>query len=208
VLVLTPLSSPSLVTGSNVEGLAPLKVRFGLCRSGDPDPGDSLSFKWYWGDPYDPPYLPGKPNQEGETPGGPCYAEHTYPVGKYTATVTVSDRHLEDQGGNVGSQALRTQTVNINAYPAPPNCVAPTSTQIPDNSNNPFDSAPYFSGADLTYSFQYLNCATSRKVVAMGNNPGSIDPKTGLMSHNYCGCYTITATNACGAASSSYYWCD
>jgi hypothetical protein len=84
-----------------ITGIAPLTVLFNLCQSEDPDmvfrpdgtqdpSGDSLNWQFHFGD--------GKPISQGPDAEHTCRVEHTYKEGSYVATVSVTDKHQEDQG--------------------------------------------------------------------------------------------------------------
>jgi hypothetical protein len=73
-----------------ITGAAPLEVTFGLCNSSDPDVGDTLNYQFHFGD--------GRPIGEGPDFGHFCRAVHVYErPGRYTATVSVTDLHRDDQ---------------------------------------------------------------------------------------------------------------
>lgn len=118
-----------------VAGDAPLAVKFNLCRSEDPDEGDRLNYQFHFGDSGAPAFDDGgafRPDFEHF-----CRTEHVYErVGEYTATVSVTDRHLEDQAEQVVALARRTQTVTILArVPQPP-------TPRPDGTPGPEPTPP------------------------------------------------------------------
>jgi hypothetical protein len=87
---------------------------FNLCQSSDPDQvilpdgsqdpsGDTLNWQFHFGDSGTEPF-----NEDGTfNPDFDhfCRVEHTYEAGRYTATVSVTDKHLEDQGNDVASLA-------------------------------------------------------------------------------------------------------
>jgi hypothetical protein len=108
--------SPALISGAS-----PLRVHFNLCKSDDPDQvlnpdgtenpsGDTLNWQFNFGD--------SKPAFNADGSFNPdfdhfCRVDHTYGPGEYTATVSVTDKHLEDQAGGVAALARVTQTVRI-----------------------------------------------------------------------------------------------
>jgi hypothetical protein len=100
-------------------------VTFNLCDSTDPDQnpdhpelGDTLNWQFHFGDSGTPAFNPdGTFNADV---GHVCRTEHTYVEGRYTATVTVTDQHLEDQGHDVSSLARTTQTITVIASSEPP----------------------------------------------------------------------------------------
>lgn len=95
-----------------VSGPPPLTVLFNVCRSSDPDQGDTLNYQFHFGDSGRPAFNPdGSFNADFDHF---CRAEHTYrSPGTYTATVSVTDKHLEDQARDVSGLARRTDTVTI-----------------------------------------------------------------------------------------------
>jgi hypothetical protein len=103
-----------------ISGLAPLAVNFNVCRTADPDmepdgenEPDSLNWQIHFGD--------GKPISEGPDFEHFCRTEHTYEEGRYVATISVTDKHLEDQD-DFSSLARDTTKLTIEAYgePEPP----------------------------------------------------------------------------------------
>jgi len=86
-------TTPPAVPGNPypvISGPAPLTVRFNLCNSSDPDAEDSLNYQFHFGD--------GNLISEGPDFARSCRVEHTYErEGTYVATVSVTDKHLEDQ---------------------------------------------------------------------------------------------------------------
>jgi hypothetical protein len=98
------------------------RVTFNLCNSNDPDQnpdapeqGDTLNWQFHFGDSGAPAFnADGSFNPDFEHF---CRAEHTYAKGQYTATVTVTDKHLEDQSGQVSGDvsalARVTRTITI-----------------------------------------------------------------------------------------------
>ena len=95
-----------------VSGPAPLTVRFNVCRSSDPDDGDTLNYQFNFGDSGGPAFNPdGTFNADFDHF---CRTEHIYrSPGTYTATVSVTDKNLSDQGRDVSALARQTQTVMI-----------------------------------------------------------------------------------------------
>jgi hypothetical protein len=106
-----------------ISGSAPLTVRFNLCRSEDPDQaedgsGDSLNWQFHFGDDGTPPFNPdGTFNANFARQ---CRAEHTYGEGTYVATVSVTDKHLEDQSDGVANLARVTQRLTVSVGPTVP----------------------------------------------------------------------------------------
>ena len=109
VLRTTPSVDPER---GGVYGAPPLNVTFNVCRSDDPDPQDTLNYQFNFGDSGRPAF-----NRDGTFNADFdhfCRVEHTYrSPGTYTATVSVTDKHLEDQGRDVAGLARRTETVTI-----------------------------------------------------------------------------------------------
>jgi plastocyanin len=105
---------------ATVSGDAPLSVKFNLCRSEDLDEADTLNYQFHFGDS-------GRPAFDDAGAFVPdfdhfCRTEHVYErPGDYTATVSVTDKHLDDQGHEVVAFARRTLSVTIVvAVPQPP----------------------------------------------------------------------------------------
>jgi hypothetical protein len=109
----TPGNPYSLITGK-----APLEVKFNLCKSDDPDQpgdsgedGDSLNWQFHFGDDGSEPFNPdGSFNANFARV---CRTSHTYAEGSYIATVSVTDKHLEDQGRDVSGLARVVEQVAI-----------------------------------------------------------------------------------------------
>lgn len=118
VLRTTPPAQVSTGPLPTISGDAPLAVRFNLCRSEDPDEEDSLNYQFHFGDS-------GRPAFDADGAFDPdfdhfCRTEHVYErPGAYTATVSVTDKHLDDQGHEVVAFARRTQSVTIVAAVPP-----------------------------------------------------------------------------------------
>jgi len=106
-----------------ITGTAPFTVRFNLCESSDSDQvirpdgtqdpsGDSLNWQFHFGDEGTPPF-----DEDGSfDPSFDhfCRTEHTYESGgTFVATVSVTDKHLEDQAHEVTSAARATERVTI-----------------------------------------------------------------------------------------------
>ena len=95
----------------------PARVFFGLCQSEDPDQGDSLNWQFNFGDG-------GRPAWNGDGTFNPdheheCRAEHEYEYrdGTYTAWVSVTDKHLEDQGREVRTLARVSRKFTVRVTP-------------------------------------------------------------------------------------------
>ena len=96
----------------------PFTVKFNLCGSSDPDEneqnpelGDSLNWQFHFGDSGTEAFNPdGTFNADSSRF---CRAEHSYAAGTYVATVSVTDKHLEDQGNEAAGLARVTQRLTI-----------------------------------------------------------------------------------------------
>jgi len=125
VLRTTPPADASTTPFPTIWGEAPLAVRFNLCRSADPDEGDSLNYQFHFGDSELPPF-----NPDGTFAADFahfCRTEHVYEApGAYVATVSVTDKRLDDQSQEVVSFARRTQSVMV--VVAPEGSAAPGRT--------------------------------------------------------------------------------
>jgi PKD domain-containing protein len=134
VLRTTPPADASTIPFPTISGEAPLAVRFNLCRSDDPDPEDSLNYQFSFGDSGRPAFNPDgtfAPDFDHF-----CRTEHLYGTpGTYTATVSVTDKHLEDQSRQVVAFARRTQSLTI--VVVPPGLVEPAPHPGPSPSPNP-----------------------------------------------------------------------
>jgi hypothetical protein len=104
-----------------VEGPAPLTIRFNLCRSSDPDQdvpddnptageGDSINWQFHFGDDGTEPFAPDGTFNANFARF--CRTEHTYSEGRYVATLSVTDKHLEDQS-RLGSLARVTERIAV-----------------------------------------------------------------------------------------------
>lgn len=127
VLRTTPRAEPG-DPNPVITGVDPLTVSFSLCQSSDPDEtpaspqaGDTLNWQFHFGDEPSVPFnADGSFNPSFERF---CHVEHTYRrPGRYTATVSVTDKHVGDQGGGVRALARRTQQVTIVVGTAGPAC--------------------------------------------------------------------------------------
>jgi len=112
-----------------ITGIAPLTVKFNLCPSEDPDPGDSLNWQFHFGDDGTSAFRPDgsfNPNFDHF-----CRTEHTYGEGTFVATLSVTDKHLEDQSHGAVSLARRTERITIRSLTFPPpasECVVSVDT--------------------------------------------------------------------------------
>lgn len=103
-------------------------VHFNLCRSEDPDmvtdaqptagEGDSLNWQFHFGDDASEPFLAdGTFNAHF---AHFCRTDHAFEAGTYTVTVSVTDKHLEDQTrGEVSAAARVTRQVRVVSLPEP-----------------------------------------------------------------------------------------
>ena len=94
-----------------------------MCRSTDADPADSLRFDVKWGDGVET-----GPDDAGAgtdmADGGPptgcegrdcCRHRHLFTdSGSFTVEASVTDKHLEDQGGAIGALARTTRRFTVN----------------------------------------------------------------------------------------------
>jgi hypothetical protein len=121
VLRTVPAMNTTTSPYPTVQGAVPLAVRFNLCPSGDSDPGDSLNWQFNFGDTDSktPPFLPnGVFNPDFDQF---CRVDHTYnSVGSYTATLSVTDKHLDDQSRDASAQARTTTWVTVNVLSSAP----------------------------------------------------------------------------------------
>ena len=120
-------TTPRRVNGV-VAGFLPLDVKINMCNSSDPDEGDSLKFNVNWGDGFQTgQHHPGAgtdPEDGGPATGcggpGCCRHRHRFDsAGTFTVTAEVSDKHLEDQSGDVSALAISTATFTVKAGSAP-----------------------------------------------------------------------------------------
>lgn len=101
-----------------ISGRAPLEVTFNLCQSDDPDEsedapeeGDTVNWQFHFGDDGTEPFdADGSFNANSARV---CRTSHTYTEGSYVATVSVTDKHLEDQGRDVTGMARVVEQVAI-----------------------------------------------------------------------------------------------
>ena len=142
VLRTTPPADPSTSPFPTISGEVPLAVRFNLCRSTDSDEGDSLNYQFNFGDSDRPAFNPdGTFNPDFDHF---CRIEHVYErLGTYTATVSLTDKHLEDQGRQVTAFARQTLSLTIvvtghipgpppgSSPPPPTPTPGPTPTPLP-----------------------------------------------------------------------------
>jgi hypothetical protein len=114
----TPEADDTTTPYPTILGSDPLTVKFNLCQSTDPDQnlehpelGDRLNWQFNFGDGPPPFDADGSFHPDYEHF---CRVEHTYGVGRYIATVSVTDRHLNDQSsGGVRALARVSKTLSI-----------------------------------------------------------------------------------------------
>jgi hypothetical protein len=209
------------VNNGTVSGVIPLTVMFNLCPSDDPDNpgglipgGDTLNWQFNFGDGRLPAFnRDGTFNPDFEQS---CRVEHTYfNPGIYTVTLSVTDKHLEDQGRGVVALARTTQQITVGAAPS---CVTPGSSTIPGQSQaatKTYAMAPYFQGTSLIYSVSLDSTVTSTSLgdvsaFACANPTASIDSASGALTVTHgSGCWTsllltVRASNSCGTTSQSF----
>jgi hypothetical protein len=217
-----------------ITGLAPLKVKFNLCTSDDADQiigpdgrelpnGDSLNWQFNFGDPnryaIGPAGIP-SPDPAFDPDSGVfrpdfdhfCRTEHVYEdEGTYIATVSVTDKHQDDQ--DAGALARRTERVRVVALGEPTpaaECVPPGfSGSIDDtgDSSGSISTAPFFTGSNLIFSLSE-DCAsdTARRVRASGAVDFiEINSSTGEITFSGCFDVCVVATNSCGSATSNEF---
>lgn len=162
-----------------IEGPAPLSVFFSLCQSDDPDQillpdgredprGDTLNWQFHFGDS-------GAPAFRSDGSFDPdfdhfCRVEHTYREGTYVATLSVTDKHLEDQTGRVAASARKTTQFRIRAFrgdpepaPAAPACGTGGACLVFVSSTTSNGNLGGLAGAD----------ATCQGLAASANLPGT-----------------------------------
>jgi hypothetical protein len=115
----SPPADTSTQPYPTLRGRAPFVVRFNLCESSDPDQnptepdaGDTLNWQFHFGDSGTPAFdADGSFNPDADHF---CRVEHVYErPGNYVATLSVTDKHLEDQSGRVSAQARVTQKLTV-----------------------------------------------------------------------------------------------
>ena len=213
-----------------ITGLAPLSVRFNLCTSDDADQvlgpdgrelpsGDSLNWQFNFGDPnryaIGPTGIP-SPDPAFDPITGAfrpdfdhfCRVDHVYEdEGTYIATVSVTDKHLEDQGA--GALARRTERVKVVVLgETTGECVSPAfsgSISSTGDFSGSFSAAPFFTGSNLVFSLsEECGQDTSRGVTA-SSVPDFIEINSSTGEVTFSGCFNrcVVATNACGSAISN-----
>lgn len=140
VRTIPPFDGSNTITGSS-----PLTVTFGLCQSSDADAGDSLNWQFNFGDSGRPAFNPnGTFNPDWEHQ---CSAQHVYKEGVYTAWVSVTDKHLEDQGKGVSSLARKSQSFVVKVGPPAQPTVPRLIASFSDGISAADPKIPNFDGA-------------------------------------------------------------
>jgi hypothetical protein len=167
--VVDPRTTPPAQAGSPhpvIAGRPPLQVKINLCRSSDPDPGDSLRYDVVWGDGTETG--PGRPGagtslEDGVTTG--CEGENCCrhrrlfeQRGIYTVEAQVSDKHLEDQGRDVERLARTVVRYTVDTY----------SDRGPQGGGLPTDCGVFFSGG-------FTECLTGNRLSEDAGNDGSFE---------------------------------
>lgn len=122
-----PAADNSTLPYPTISGLAPLTVNFNLCNSDDSDQGDSINWQFNFGDSGKAAFNPdGTFNPDFDHF---CRVEHVYGEGTYIATLSVTDKHLEDQSRGAVALARTTRRLTIVAGRLPePTPSAPAGT--------------------------------------------------------------------------------
>ena len=196
ILKTKPVADQRTLPYPTIQGVVPLSVRFNLCPSddvdqiflpnGDQDPrGDSLNWQFNYGD-YNS-------RQPAFTPSGAfnpdidqtCRVDHVYDkAGSYVATLSVTDKHVDDQSRGVSALSRTTTRVTVNVFP-----VAPPS-------DGPSILSFTVSGACPHVLVWTTNNATSVTISGIG---GTFPPNGSTTSFNNG--FTLTATGPGGTAS-------
>jgi hypothetical protein len=196
-----------------VSGVVPLSVTLNLCNTTDPThvmgpgdilQGDELNWQFNFGDP--PEYTirwDGMPTPDPAFgPNGlfrpdldhVCRVTYIYrEVATYVATVSVTDKHLEDQSNDVRALGRTTQRVKIEVLPEPPK---PSPTP---------GAAPVISAFAATAGCGPWTLAwttTNATSASIDNGVGAV-PVNGSVNVAVAGNYTLTATGPGGTATRS-----
>ena len=139
-----PNQPPTAVLGADVtSGAAPLTITFDGSESSDPDPGDTLTYTWDFGDLSTP--------IETTDPT----ATHAYTTaGSFTASLTVSDNHD-------ATSAPATLAISVtDSLAAPENVSRPVVQGIPRIGRTLTASSGIWSGSPpLDVTYQWLRCS-------------------------------------------------
>ena len=138
--------APTAVLSADItSGTAPSKVSFDGSGSSDPDPGDTVTYLWDFGD--------------GTTPieSTNATATHEYSTaGTFTATLTVRDNH------GATSAASTLQISVSNPLSTPENVIAPTVDGTPRVGQMLTANNGTWTGSEpLEFTYQWLRCSTT-----------------------------------------------
>jgi len=180
--------APTAVLSADItSGTAPLTVSFDGSGSSDPDPGDTLTYLWDFGD--------------GSTPieTTNATATHEYSTaGTFTATLTVRDNHA-------ATSAPATLQISVsNPLSIPQNVTLPTVEGTPRVGQTLTANTGTWGGSEpLDFTYQWLRCSTTAAscvpiIAATGSTytlaPADFGSTIGVV---------VTATNPAGTASAT-----
>jgi glucose/arabinose dehydrogenase/PKD repeat protein len=160
----------AVIAADPTSGTPPLTVMFDGSASSDPDPSDTLTYIWNFGD--------------GSTPRETTAATVTYvysTAGTYTATLSLRDSH----GATSAPAAVQIQVATGNRTPTAviaanvPSGPAPVTVTFDGGASNDPDS-----GDTLTYIWDF------------GDGSASTETMAATVNHVYLGAGTFTATLA------------
>jgi PKD repeat protein len=181
-----PNQAPTaVVTPIAASGPAPLTVNFDASGSSDPDPGDTLTYVWDFGE------------GAGPTETTIATATHVYSTpGTFTATLAVRDNH----GATSEPATIQIQVVGPPLI-APQNLAVPTVSGMLRVGNILTAGTGIWMGSKpLEFSYQWLRCD------AKGNSCGPISAATEAtytlapVDFGSTIDVVVTATNAAGSA--------
>lgn len=180
--------APTAVLSADItSGTAPLTVSFDGSASSDPDPGDTLTYLWDFGD--------GTPPIEITN----ATAMHEYSTaGTFTATLTVRDDH------GATSAAATLQISVSNSLSTPQNVTSPTVEGTPRVGQTLTANNGTWTGSEpLEFSYQWLRCSTTAAscvpIVAATGSTYTLAPADFGSTIRVA----VTATNPAGTASST-----
>ena len=167
IQVTAPNQAPTAkIAADTTSGQAPLTVQLDGSASSDPDPGDTLTYIWDFGD--------GTPATETTT----ATTSHVYAtVGTYTASLTVRDNH----GTNSAPATVQIQVENR----------APTANLAADLTSGP---APLTVQLDGTASSDPDPGDTLTYIWDFGDGTSATETTTATTSHVYATAGTYTAS--------------